>query len=377
MPGAGRRAGLLRGARLRGDLSSGATESVCGDPWNGVDVHFYGDSDHARDRGAICLLLVDEVEELHERFRRSLRASLGRVPTSGVPRITRMRPGQTRFTVVDPAGNSVLFIIHGEPDPHEETRRLAATLSPLGKAIRNAEVLRDYKHDNAACARVLRGALARFVDADADERARAAELLADLDAETRLRPIRLSLASPDQRRSTGGASKPSTAGAAAPSAASATPKDTGLADLPSASFAINHAWLQLSLIASDLLAWARCLTLDGELARAEPKRLRYCPLHPAGIIARSGRQTRLRIAGNWPWQGRPARRRLRPPAKPAAAGLTCATRLRRWPPHVLLSRTARAPAPPTPTTRVPPPTHDRSPAPPPDPASASSSPDSY
>jgi catechol 2,3-dioxygenase-like lactoylglutathione lyase family enzyme len=151
--------------------------------WNCVDVHFYGDSDHAPDRGAICLLLVDEVEELHERFRRSLRASLGRVPTSGLPRITRMRPGQTRFTVVDPAGNSVLFITHGEPDPHEEIRRLAATLSPLGKAIRNAEVLRDYKNDNAACARVLRGALARFVDADAAERARAAELLADLDVD--------------------------------------------------------------------------------------------------------------------------------------------------------------------------------------------------
>jgi len=32
-------------------------------------------------------------------------------------------------------------------------------------------------------------------------------------------------------------------------------KDTGLTNLPSASFAINHAWLQLGLIASDLLAW--------------------------------------------------------------------------------------------------------------------------
>jgi hypothetical protein len=78
-------------------------------------------------------------------------------------------------------------------------------------------------------------------------------------------------------------------------------KDTGLAHLPSASFAINNAWLQLSLIASDLLAWARLLTLDDDLARAEPKRLRYCLLHVAASIARSGRQTRLRIAENWPW----------------------------------------------------------------------------
>jgi hypothetical protein len=78
-------------------------------------------------------------------------------------------------------------------------------------------------------------------------------------------------------------------------------KDTGLANLPSASFAINHAWLQLSLIASDLLAWTRLLTLDGDLTRAEPKRLRYCLLHTAANIVRTGRQSWLRIADNWPW----------------------------------------------------------------------------
>jgi hypothetical protein len=78
-------------------------------------------------------------------------------------------------------------------------------------------------------------------------------------------------------------------------------KDTGLANLSSASFAINHAWLQLSLIACDLLARARLLTLDDDFVRVEPKRLRYCLLHTAGSIIRSGRQTQLRIAGNWPW----------------------------------------------------------------------------
>ena len=78
-------------------------------------------------------------------------------------------------------------------------------------------------------------------------------------------------------------------------------KDTGLANLPSANFAINHAWLHLVLIAQDLIAWTKLLSLDGELARAEPKRLRYCLLHAAGIIVRSGRRTQLRIAAGWPW----------------------------------------------------------------------------
>jgi hypothetical protein len=78
-------------------------------------------------------------------------------------------------------------------------------------------------------------------------------------------------------------------------------KDTGLANLPSADFAINAAWLATALIAHDLLAWCRLVALDGDLAEAEPKRLRYCLLHAAGVIARSGRRTRLRLAAGWPW----------------------------------------------------------------------------
>src|SRR5205823_10785787 len=78
-------------------------------------------------------------------------------------------------------------------------------------------------------------------------------------------------------------------------------KDTGLSNFPSWSFAINHAWLQLTLIAMDLFAWSRRLILDGELARAEPKRLRYCLLHTAGQIVRTGRRRYLRVADSWPW----------------------------------------------------------------------------
>lgn len=78
-------------------------------------------------------------------------------------------------------------------------------------------------------------------------------------------------------------------------------KDTGLRNLPFRDFAANEAWLELSLIAQDLLAWTKLLSLDGDLARAEPKRLRYRLLHQAGRIARSGRRTRLRLERSWPW----------------------------------------------------------------------------
>lgn len=78
-------------------------------------------------------------------------------------------------------------------------------------------------------------------------------------------------------------------------------KDTGMNNLPSGSFAINQAWLTLVGIAQDLLAWARTLTLNGDLARAEPKRLRYCLLHTAGQIITTGRRRILRLADTWPW----------------------------------------------------------------------------
>jgi len=78
-------------------------------------------------------------------------------------------------------------------------------------------------------------------------------------------------------------------------------KTLGLANLPSASFAINQAWLQVSLIAQDLLAHTRLLALHGDLAHAEPKRLRYCLLHTAAQIVRTSRQRWLRLSNDWPW----------------------------------------------------------------------------
>ena len=78
-------------------------------------------------------------------------------------------------------------------------------------------------------------------------------------------------------------------------------KDTGLGRFPSRMFAINAAWLELALIAADLLAWTRVLLLDGNQAQAEPKRLRYQLLHVAARITRTARRTYLRIAQRWPW----------------------------------------------------------------------------
>lgn len=79
-------------------------------------------------------------------------------------------------------------------------------------------------------------------------------------------------------------------------------KTTGFGRFPSRHFAINAAWLELALTAIDLLAWMRTLLLDGELATAEPKKLRYRLLHAAARITRAARRLHLRIAEAWPWR---------------------------------------------------------------------------
>jgi hypothetical protein len=80
-----------------------------------------------------------------------------------------------------------------------------------------------------------------------------------------------------------------------------TGKDTGFGRFPSRVFAINAAWLELALTGIDLLAWTQTLLIRGELAAAEPKKLRYRLLHVPARITRSARRTRPRIAEHWPW----------------------------------------------------------------------------
>ena len=66
-------------------------------------------------------------------------------------------------------------------------------------------------------------------------------------------------------------------------------------------------------MAQDLLSWTQRLLLAdagadqaagkllGELARCEPKRLRYRLLHVAGRLTRHARRMRLHLPRGWPW----------------------------------------------------------------------------
>jgi hypothetical protein len=80
-------------------------------------------------------------------------------------------------------------------------------------------------------------------------------------------------------------------------------KDTGLSKFPFKEFALNEVWLEIVMLAHDLLVWTQALLLHGELAKAEPKRIRYRLLHVAGRLAFSGRRCKLHLQDTWPWAG--------------------------------------------------------------------------
>ncbi|MGH9540248.1 MAG: IS1380 family transposase [Terriglobales bacterium] len=80
-----------------------------------------------------------------------------------------------------------------------------------------------------------------------------------------------------------------------------TGKDAGLGHFPSFDYQLNAAWLTAAMTGQILLAWLKLLALEGDLARAEPKTLRYRVLHAAGRLVRGGRRRRLKIQATWPW----------------------------------------------------------------------------
>ncbi|GAA0718297.1 glyoxalase [Dactylosporangium roseum] len=150
--------------------------------WSGFDLH-YGRApsgvDPAQERTGGCLVMVDVVAPYHAAFTEAMRRTYGKVLVKGLPRITRYRPGASRFTVMDPSGNSIVFIQRDEPAELEYGG--SKQLQGLARVLDNARILREFKHDDLAAFRVLNSGLRRHGDsASAVEQAVALAVLIEL-----------------------------------------------------------------------------------------------------------------------------------------------------------------------------------------------------
>ncbi|GAB3500266.1 VOC family protein [Nocardiopsis coralliicola] len=130
--------------------------------YSGFGIHFTGPPDGldpVRSGGASCLVMVDAVAPYHAAFAAGLKARYGKVPRSGHGRITRLRPGASRFTVMDPCGNSIIVIQRDEPERIDYGG--SRSLSGLQRVLDNARNLRDFKTDDRAAFRALESGLRR------------------------------------------------------------------------------------------------------------------------------------------------------------------------------------------------------------------------
>lgn len=76
--------------------------------------------------------------------------------------------------------------------------------------------------------------------------------------------------------------------------------DSGLLRHPFCSLEANRGWLQVVLFGADLVRWFQLLCLEGPLAVAEPKALRWRLWHAPARVVRSGRDVIVRILDGWP-----------------------------------------------------------------------------
>lgn len=150
--------------------------------WSGIHLH-YGRApkglDPALEESGGCLVLVDDVAAYHAALVASVRAAKGRVPTRGLPRITRYRPGASRFTVMDPSGNSIMVIQRDEPEDLEYGG--SPDLEGLARVLDGARIIRDFKLDDRMAWRFLKSGLRRHGDGALPvERAMALAMLIEL-----------------------------------------------------------------------------------------------------------------------------------------------------------------------------------------------------
>ncbi|WP_017588841.1 VOC family protein [Nocardiopsis ganjiahuensis] len=150
--------------------------------WSGFELHYGSgpkglDPVHEHTGGA--LIMVDAVAPYHAAFTAAMRAAHGKVLARGLPRITRYRPGASRFTLMDPSGNSLIFIRRDEPEGLDYGGSL--DLEGIAKALDQARNFREFKNDDLAAYRHLKSALRRHADtSSAVDRALAHATLVEL-----------------------------------------------------------------------------------------------------------------------------------------------------------------------------------------------------
>ena len=144
----------------------------------GIDIFLFEiDGFVPEDSYGSILIITTDTAKLFDEFATGLRAGLGSLPVSGIPRITRPRKKQGTaggFSIVDPGGNWLRVFRRGDSESSDTERGLA-------RVVENAARQGDAHGDDAAAIAVLDAGLLRYPDAVRVDRIRALVYRAELD----------------------------------------------------------------------------------------------------------------------------------------------------------------------------------------------------
>ncbi len=131
-----------------------------------VDLHFGGiDGFDPATSYASVILVVPDTGVIFDQFAAGLRREFGRLPISGIPRITRPRRKQGTsygFTVVDPGGNWIRIAVADDDPSDDETEA-----GSLERVLRSAARQADAHGDERRAISVLEAGLTRYPEAPA------------------------------------------------------------------------------------------------------------------------------------------------------------------------------------------------------------------
>jgi catechol 2,3-dioxygenase-like lactoylglutathione lyase family enzyme len=143
-----------------------------------------------KDSYSTCVVLVPNLAALHEIFCNALRSRTGKLPVAGIPRISKLNSSnsakQLRFNIIDPGGNWIRFVQHGEAAVENESAEQEEAApgntaqTRLARATSAADWLVEAKGDYAAAAEMLDKALAQPDSVAPTDRVRALVLRASL-----------------------------------------------------------------------------------------------------------------------------------------------------------------------------------------------------
>lgn len=145
-----------------------------------IHIHLFGmDNFNPADSYGSVIIVVPDPDALYQSFASGLRAAYQKLPTAGIPRITRPRKkfGTVRgFSVVDVGGNWLRISKLGDT----EEQAAAEKVTGLAQVIAVAARLGDAHGDDAKALKTLETGLKRYADAPTLDQARALLYRAEL-----------------------------------------------------------------------------------------------------------------------------------------------------------------------------------------------------